>query len=252
MREKWKTAAAVLFWLAVWQLAAMAIRQQLFLPTPASVLAALAELVPTADFWRRVGFSLARIAGGFFLAAAAAAVLVALAAALDTVEVLLRPLILVVKTTPVASFIILALVWLPSRNLSVFISFLMVLPVVYTATLAGIRHTDPQLLEMARVFRLPPARRVRAIYLPETMPYFVSACSTALGLAWKSGVAAEVIGLPDGSIGEALYQAKVFLTMPELFAWTVVIILASMLFERAVLRLLRWAAARIAGTKEAV
>ena len=183
MREKWKTAAAVLFWLAVWQLAAMAIRQQLFLPTPASVLAALAELVPTADFWRRVGFSLARIAGGFFLAAAAAAVLAALAAALDTVEVLLRPLILVVKTTPVASFIILALVWLPSRNLSVFISFLMVLPVVYTATLAGIRHTDPQLLEMARVFRLPPARRVRALYRPQPRADFVSACSTALGLA---------------------------------------------------------------------
>lgn len=246
-RKKWNTALAALAWVAVWQIAALAIGEELFLPSPLTVLTALAKLLPTPAFWARVGFSLLRIAGGFFGATATAVALAALAAAFPLVETLLRPLMLVVKTTPVASFIILTLVWLPSRNLAVFISFLMVLPVVYASTLEGIRQTSPSLLEMAQVFRLPFGRRVRAVYLPETLPYFTSACSVALGLAWKSGVAAEVIGLPEGSLGEALYQAKVFLLTGELFAWTLVIILASVAFEKLVLACLGAAAGRLSG-----
>ena len=126
------------------------------------------------------------------------------------VEVLLRPLMLTIKSIPVASFIILALMWLRSAgNLAVFISFLMVLPAVYTNTLAGIRETDARLLEMAAVFRVPPAKRVRYLYVPAALPYFRSACTVGLGLCWKSGVAAEVIGITSGSIGEALYNAKI-------------------------------------------
>ena len=123
----------------------------------------------------------------------------------------------------------------------------MVLPIVYAATLQGIRQTDRQLLEMAKVFRLSLARQIRAIYLPGAFPYFSSACSAALGLAWKSGIAAEVIGLPEGSLGEALYQAKIFLVTDEMFAWTLTVILASMAFEKLVMLVLRRLAARISG-----
>ena len=148
-------------------------------------------------------------------------------------EVLLRPLMLTIKSIPVASFIILALMWLRSAgNLAVFISFLMVLPVVYTNTLAGIRETDARLLEMAAVFRVPPAKRVRYLYVPAALPYFRSACTVGLGLCWKSGVAAEVIGMPSGSIGEKLYQAKVYLETPDLFCWTLTIVLLSVGCEK--------------------
>ena len=152
-----------------------------------------------------------------------------------------------VKATPVASFIILALVWVRGSSLSVLISFLMVLPVLCGAVRTGIRSADVQLREMARVFRLPLGRRLRAIWLPAVLPAFQQGCSVALGICWKSGIAAEVIGLPNGSIGDALYRAKITLSTGELFAWTFVIILLSTGFEKLFLALLDRAAKVVTG-----
>ena len=168
----------------------------------------------------------------------AGVVLAALSARFRRVEELLAPALLAIKSIPVASFIILVLVWVPSRNLSVVISFLMVAPIVYQNVLGGISNMDHKLTEMADVFQVPFARRLRYLYLPQVAPFFRSACAVGLGLCWKSGVAAEVIGLPDGSIGERLYEAKVYLDTPDLFAWTLVIVLVSIAFEKLFLFLL--------------
>lgn len=232
-------AWAVAFWLAVWQAVSMALDQQILLVSPVRVLVRLAGLAVTAEFWGAVIFTLLRITGGFLLGAGAGVVLAGLASRFRRVEELLAPAMLTVKSIPVASFIILALIWFSSRNLAVLISFLMVLPVIYTSTLGGIRAADRQLLEMAQVFRIPALRRVRYLYVPQVFPYFHSACAAALGLSWKSGVAAEVIGMPQGSIGEQLQQAKVYLNTPDLFAWTLVIVLLSLAFEKLFLLLLR-------------
>ncbi len=229
---------AVVFWLVIWQLAAQRVGYAILLPSPLQTLQALFRLMPTPNFWLRVGISLLGIAQGFLLAALLAVLLASCASACEAVNVLLQPLVLLAKATPVASFVILALIWMPSAKLPIFISFLMVFPVLYTAVLQGIRQTDPQLLEMAKVFRIPLHRKIKAIYLPAVYPYFYSAASVALGLAWKSGIAAEVIGLPRNTVGEALYQAKVLLTTDEMFAWTAVAVLASVVAERVVLWLL--------------
>lgn len=242
-----KQAAAILFWVAVWQFGAMMIPQKFLLASPLETLETLAGLLPTAAFWQRVGFSALRILAGFFGALAAGVVLAAASAWLEPVRVLIRPLMQLIKAVPVASFIILALLWVRSANLAVLISFLMVLPVVYTAVLEGIQQTDRQLLEMAKVFRIPFSRALGAIWLPQVCPYFVQSCTVGMGLAWKSGIAAEVIGLPGGSIGEALYQAKLYLETGELFAWTAVIVLVSGAFEALFLRLLRAAGRRLEG-----
>ena len=166
---------AVIFWLAVWQLAAMGLARayphgSLLLASPAAVLYRLGQLAVTAAFWQTVGWSAARIFGGFLLSTLLAVLLAALAAWKNGVGELLAPLVAVIKAVPVASFIILALVWLNSRSLSLFISALMVFPPVYLNVLEGIRRTDGQLLEMARVFRVPFSRRLRYIYLPQIMP----------------------------------------------------------------------------------
>ena len=239
--------AAVVFWLAVWQAAAMLIGQEVFLVSPLQAAAVLVQLLPQADFWQRVLFSTGRILLGFVLGALVS-VLLAVAAERSTwVETLLAPVMQLVKATPVASFIILALVWVSGSSLSVLISFLMVLPVLYGAVRTGIESADGQLLEMARVFRLSPGRRLRAIWLPAVLPAFRQGCSVALGICWKSGVAAEVIGLPDGSIGDALYRAKITLSTGELFAWTFVIILLSAGFEKLFLALLDRAVTHVLG-----
>ena len=239
--------AAVGFWLVVWQIAAMVIGQEVFLVSPLQAIGTLLELLPQADFWQRVGFSAGRILLGFGLGAVSSVVLAVAAERWAWVETLLSPVMQLVKATPVASFIILALVWVSGSSLSILISFLMVLPVLYGAVRTGIESVDGQLLEMAEVFRLPLGRRVRAIWLPAVLPAFRQGCSVALGICWKSGVAAEVIGLPDGSIGDALYRAKITLSTGELFAWTFVIILLSAAFEKLFLMLLDRAVAQVLG-----
>ena len=250
MKQKIKRrygAAAVVFWLAVWQLAAAAIGQEVFLVSPLQAAGTLVQLLPQPDFWQRVGFSAGHILLGFLLGAVCSVVCSVAAERWVWVDALLSPVMQLVKATPVASFIILALVWVSGKSLSILISFLMVLPVLYGAVRTGIESADPQLLEMARVFRLPLARRVKAIWLPAVLPAFRQGCSVALGICWKSGVAAEVIGLPDGSIGDALYRAKITLSTGELFAWTFVIILLSAAFEKLFLALLDKAVARVLG-----
>jgi NitT/TauT family transport system permease protein len=232
-------AWAVVLWLAVWQAASMWIGKEILLVSPLKVLARLGELSITAEFWASIGFSLLRIGAGFLLAAALGTVLAALAARIRWVEELLAPAILTIQSIPVASFIILVLIWFSSRNLSFLISFLIVLPVIYANVLRGVRATDGRLQEMAKVFRVPAGRRIRYLYVPQVLPFFQAGCAVALGLCWKAGIAAEVIGMPQGSIGEKLQQAKVYLDTPDLFAWTLVIVLVSLLFEKVFLALLK-------------
>ncbi|MBR2781855.1 MAG: ABC transporter permease subunit [Oscillospiraceae bacterium] len=223
----------------------MAINQKIILVSPVQVFVRLTELVPTAAFWKAIGFSFLRITVGFLAACLAGVLLAALSARFSLIRTLTAPLMSTIKATPVASFIILVLLWVPSRNLSVVISFLMVTPIVFSNILGGISSMDSQLLEMAQVFKVRPVRRFRYLYLPQLLPFFRSACATGLGLCWKAGVAAEVIGLPRGSIGERLYTAKIYLDTPDLFAWTVVIILVSIAFERLFMFLLDRTVARL-------
>ena len=241
-RIKYRTFYKILgaaVWIIIWQLVSMWLKQEILLVSPVSVIKRLTELITMEEFWKSVVFSFGRIILGFFLALILGTILAALSCGFFAVEMLMEPLITVVKATPVASFIILCLIWIPSRNLSVFISFLMVFPVVYTNILEGIRQTDKQLLEMADSFGAGLMKKVEFVYLSQVQPYIVTACKLGLGLCWKAGIAAEVIGIPTGSIGEKLYKAKVYLETPDLFAWTIVIIVVSVGFEKLFMFILR-------------
>ena len=246
-RERWQKLLAAALAVAVWQGASLLVHSAILLPSPLQVAVRLGALAATPGFWSTIGFSLLRIAGGFLLALIMATVLAFAAGRFSLVEILLRPYVLAIKSVPVASFIILALIWLRSSQLSLFISFLMVFPVLYTNVLAGIRSADGQLLEMAQVFRVPWKRRVRMIYLPAVEPFLLAGSATALGMSWKAGVAAEVIGVVGGSLGERLYDAKIYLMTADLLAWTVVIVALSAGFEKLILWLLGRAFRRIGG-----
>ena len=215
--KTWQRAGAVVLALSVWQAASWAVGSALLLPGPVTVLGRLCALAVTATFRRAVAFSCCGSAGGFAL----------------------RPYVLAIKAVPVASFIILALIWMRTSALPLFISFLMVFPILYTNVLAGLRSADGQLLEMARAFRVPWRRQLHSILLPAVEPFLLAGCAAALGMSWKAGVAAEVIGVVAGSLGERLYDAKIYLQTADLLAWTAVIVAMSALFERLVLALLR-------------
>ncbi len=218
--------------IAVWQLGAMIIGNSLLLATPITVAHRLAALFVNADFWRIIWFSITRVASGFILALLMGIFLAVIAGRFHFFKVAIFPYITAIKSTPVASFIVLCLIWLGSQNLSVFISFLIVLPVVYTNVLQGIKSTNVKLLEMADLFRVSWWRKLYYIYVPQIKPYLLSACNISIGMAFKAGIAAELIGIPEGSIGEMLYEAKVYLNSGDLFAWSVVIIVISIIFEK--------------------
>lgn len=231
--------AAVVFALVVWQIGAMLLGKDLLLVSPIAVAQRLFSLCAEADFLSAIGFSFTRIVSGFLLALAAGSVLAVIAGRFHLAEVIFWPFMAAIKSVPVASFIILCLIWLNSRSLSVFIAFLMVFPIVYTNMLQGIKSTDNKLLEMAGLFRVGWLKRMKYIHLPQLKPYLISACSVSIGLSWKAGAAAEVIGIPDGSIGEKLYEAKVYLSTSDLFAWTAIIVIISIAFEKLFLLLLQ-------------
>ena len=217
----------------------MALNLHLLLVTPLEVVGRLFTLVGESDFWRTLLFSFSRIVLGFLLAFLLGCLLGVLSGKWPWLETLLWPYVITIKTVPVASFIIISLIFFSARQLSTFISFLMVFPVIYSNVLEGIRSTDRELMEMAQVFRIGWWRRLGYIYLPHLKPFLFSACSVALGMSWKSGVAAEVIGVAAGSIGEKLYESKIYFLTEDLLAWTVVIVLVSVLFEKLFLRLMQ-------------
>lgn len=238
-KKRIERTLSILLALGVWHLLALLLDRSILLVTPAAVMSRLITLLPEPDFIQAVSYSFLRIARGFGLALVVGSLLAVAAGRHPLLDVALQPYIQIIKSVPVASFIILCLIWLSSSSLSIFISFLMVLPIVYANMLAGIRSTDEKLLEMAGLFRMSWWRKLRYIHLPHLKPFVLSACSVSIGLAWKAGIAAEVIGIPAGSIGEKLYEAKVYLNSADLFAWTAVIVLVSVGFEKLFLLALK-------------
>lgn len=237
LRKTLRTLAVVLFWLLIWQLAAALVGQELLLPSPLRVARELLRLAGGAEFWLTVAQSIRRVLTGI-----ASAVLLGILLALLThksalLRALLSPVMTLVKSTPVASFIILALVWLGRDVVPPVIAALMVLPVVWANVSQGLDGIDPQLLELAQVCRLPRGRVFRRITLPSVLPHLRAALCSALGLGWKAGIAAEILTVPARSIGKRIYEAKIYLETTELFAWTAAVVLLSLVIERLLLRL---------------
>ena len=237
LRKTLRTLAVVLFWLLIWQLAAALAGQELLLPSPLRVARELIRLAGGAEFWLTVAQSIRRVLTGIVSAVLLGILLALLTHKSAVLRALLSPVMTLVKSTPVASFIILALVWLGRDVVPPVIAALMVLPVVWANVSQGLDGIDPQLLELAQVCLLPRGRVFRRIMLPSVLPHLRAALCSALGLGWKAGVAAEILTVPARSIGKRIYEAKIYLETTELFAWTAAVVLLSLVIEGLLLRL---------------
>lgn len=232
------TITAICFWLFVWHFLSLKINSSIFLPSPEATYKALIRIGKRAGFWQTIFNTFSKIAKGFLLALIAGTFSAIISSFVKIIDVLVSPFMRLLKTVPVASFIILALLWVKSDKLSVLISFVMVTPVVYINILQSFDNVDNNLLEMADIFDVGLLRRLRFIYVPALVSGFMSACKIGLGFCFKAGIAAEIIGLPFQSIGSELYKSKLYLMTDELFAWTVVIVLMSVFFEGVCIYLL--------------
>jgi len=232
-------AGVLAFYLALWAVLAKAIDQPLLLPAPLAVGRKLLALLPDPAFYATLGATLARTLLAYSLGIAGAVVLGALCLRFRLAELLLSPLLSAIRATPVTSFIVLALVWLSSPRVPVLTGFLMTLPVVYAALVQAVRAIDPKLLEMARMYRFGKMKTLCHVIVPSVLPAVVQSCLAAIGLCWKAVVAAEVIGVPKLAVGSRIYESKIYLETDSLLAWTLTIVLLSVLLEAGLKRLAR-------------
>ncbi|MBR0385020.1 MAG: ABC transporter permease subunit [Erysipelotrichaceae bacterium] len=232
-----KTVSAV-FWILLWQLAAVKVGKELILPGPLAVFEHLLALIVTASFWQNVLATLLRIITGYAIGVIMAVILAVATCSSRLLDTLLSPVIRIVRTTPVASFIILALLWMGKTMVPALITVLMVIPVVWENICAQYAAADRSLLEMARAYRFSNWKIFRYIYVPSAMPGFLSGCVTSMGLAWKSGIAAEVLAQPSKAIGSNLYYSKLYLETADLFAWTMVVVVLSLCIEKVIRKII--------------
>ena len=222
------TALAVaLFWIGVWYIVALAVNQELLVPTPALTLKTLFDLAATGEFWLNVLFSTLRIIEGFLIGVAVGIAGGYLSAKSRIINILCSPILHLARAVPVVSFILLAFVWIKTNGISVFITVLMVAPIIWETVRSALCGIDRSLVEMGQVFSLSPREILLKIKLPQIIPAFLTACTSALGLAWKAGIAAEYICHPKQSVGVMLYNAKTYLETAETFALTIGVVLIS-------------------------
>ena len=239
LKKALQAAAPPALWLGVWQLAALAAGRELLLPGPLAVGERLLVLAGTADFWLSVGSTLGRVFLGLLWGALAGAALAFATHFSPWADRLISPAVRVVRATPVVSFILLVYLWVARSAIPWVIAGLMVLPVVWGALGAGLDSLDKQLLEFARAYRFTRFKTLRLVCLPALRPQFSAGLLTAFGLAWKSGVAAEVICPPTRAIGSRIQQAKLGLETADLFAWTLAIVVLSLALEKLLRQVLK-------------
>ncbi len=239
-RRRGRGAAALtaVFWLCLWQLACTAVGKEYIIPAPAHTLLLLGRMLLSAEFYVNAAWTMGRVVSGIALSLFAGSLLAAAAYLLFAVRQLCAGVMATLKSVPVMAVILLAILWLPTDGVPVFVCFLMCCPVVYTNLLEGLDNVEPALQEMCSVYGISGWRRLRVLYWPSLRPYLRAACVLATGLSWKTVVAAEILAVPRFSMGYHLLSAKAVLAADELFAWTIAIVLLSFGFEKAVRMLL--------------
>jgi len=242
--------AALLFWLGVWVFFAWRVGQELLLPSPMQVWQSLLDLAKTGIFWQTLAHTLGRILAGCAIGIGLGITLGLLTGTSRTLDIFLRPVVVAAQSTPVASFIILALVWLSKEGVPIFAAAIMTAPLLLNNTRQGIAETPKELREMVQVFHVSFGKKLRLLYLPQVLPYVLSGCAAAIGFGWKAGVAAEVLSVPGLAVGAEIYRSKLYLDSPALFAWTAAVIILSVILETVVKYVLRRVRGREKNAKE--
>lgn len=221
----------IAFWIGIWGMVSLMINREIYLPSPLSTAKAFLGLSLKTKFWYSIAITFIRVVAGFAISCLGGMVFGIICGLNKYLYDLFNPLVVAIKSTPVMSVIIIALIWFQSDHVPIFVCFLMCFPIIWTNVVEGIRQVDKGLLEMAKVYRVTKNLILRRIYIPSLAPYLAAGITTALGLGWKVTVAAEVLSNPRYSIGGHLYNAKVYLESPDLFAWTSVVVILSFAFE---------------------
>ena len=230
--KKLKGLLILIFWITLWEILALIINQEIYLPSPVSAFKALWKILFLKETYITIAYSIYRTLAGFLLSCAAGIFLGYFCGINKTVYDFFSPFVNALRSVPIMSIIIIALMWFKSTNVPIFVAFLMCFPIIWVSAVEGIRNTDKKLLEMCKIYKIKNIRIIKSVYYYSALPYIKAAMISALGTGWKVTSAAEVLSLPKYAIGSHLYDSKVYLNIPDLFAWTVIIVALSFIFEK--------------------
>lgn len=233
-----KSIFGILFWLILWQISANLINDNILLPGPNLVIKSFFILITSQDTWVRLGLSLMKILVGFIFAVIFAIIFSYFSFKCKWLDELMILPMNFMKSVPVTSFVVILLIWTDSEILSIFISFILALPIIYQNLRTGFQNLDKKMMEMADIYHISEKNRICTIYYFQMKPQFTSSILTVSGMMIKAGIAAEIIGLPPKSIGESIFQAKLYLQMDLVFAWTILIVLTSVILEKFLKRMI--------------
>lgn len=229
----------IVFWLLLWQGASALVHNSILLAGPYEALLALISLGKTSGFWISILITFCKIALGFVIGLVTGILFAGLSHRFSLFREFITPPVSVIKSIPVASFVIMVIIWAGAPSLSTVISALVVFPMIYHNVLSGLDAAPVTITQMSRLFRFRFIDKARYVYFPSVLSHLQSAVLISSGMAFKSGIAAEVIGRPLNSVGNGLYLSKISLATPDLFAWTFCAVILAFIFEKLVSLVLR-------------
>lgn len=239
LKKPIKIFLIILFWIGVWEISALIINKPLLFPTPITVTSKLFELILTKVFWINTLCSLGRVGLGIITAIVLGFIIAVLCSFSKTAYDVIYPLVTVIKSTPVASFIILIWIFIGNNSTPVVISSLMVFPIVFANIYQGMKSVDAGLIEVCKTYKISKKKMISSLYIPSVLPYFSSSLLSSIGLGWKAGIAAEVLCTPKKSIGLAIFESKTYIEYIDLFAWTIAVIIFSIILELLLTKLIK-------------
>lgn len=235
-----KKIVIILIWILIWQGVALLINNDIYFAGPIDTIKELFSLFGSSEYWLTIANSLGRILAGFFIAFAVGYGLSFVSYGLPIIKDFMGPFVSLIKSVPVASVVVMLLIWFGSENITYVIAFMVVFPAIYISMLEGLESTDPDMIEMARSFRMSKLKTYRYIYRAAYMSSLNAAIKVSIGMCFKACVAAEIIGLPSLSIGEHIYMGKIYFETKSVFAWTASLIVLSIIVEKILLAIVNW------------
>ncbi len=235
-KKHYISLASLAFMLAVWKLLSLYFGSDIILPPPEKILFTTLRLFGDKHFLAIVGSTVLRGALGFFISLVLGLGLGILAGINPNFKTFMSPLIISIRSIPVIALILLALIWLGSDAVPIFIGLLTMFPFIYTNVSDGIKSVDPDLVEMATFYRVGKSRIIRELYIPAILPFIFSGASSAIGIGWRAIITGEVLSQPEYGIGTLMQAAQTFLNVDAVIAWTLVAVIISYGFEK----IIRW------------
>lgn len=252
MKKGLITLLSVCLLLLVWQLMALYVGKPELIPSVPGLIETLFELLKTAAFYQHISTTLLRGLVGMLISLACAFASASLFARYKLIYELCRPLLTIMRSVPVISFILLALIFLNPEGIPLMIAFLTMFPLLTENLTEGLSKLRPGLSQMAVLFRINCRNRLMQIVYPQVKPFLFSGLASAAGFGWRAIIMGEVLSQCTFGIGGEMKRAQNFIAVPELVAWTIMAVLISFLFDKGISKLatVRWPVSFCTDNKE--